>query len=240
MTSPLPKTNPIASQGYLLVNKPKGKTAFSLVAVLRRRLGIQKIGHAGTLDPLATGVMVMLLGKEYTKLSDKFLTEDKEYLAQVQLGIETDTYDSEGQPMGGTAHCPTLEEVQEVLEQFQGDIMQIPPMFSAKKVNGQKLCNLARKGKTVDRLPVKVKVDIDLLNYQYPYIDLRINCSKGTYIRSLAHDMGKLLTCGAHLSALVRTRSGHFHLRDCMDGELLFSGPADIGLESHISKLHFL
>jgi len=222
--------------GYLLVNKPIGKTAFSLVAVLRKQLGIRKIGHAGTLDPLATGVMVMLIGKEYTKLSDQFLCEDKEYLAQIHLGVETDTYDSEGQQITTSDFTPSLEEIKIQLAKFQGEIEQTPPMFSAKKINGQKLYHLARQGKTIERPPSRVRVALEVVAYRYPHLDLRINCSKGTYIRSIAHDLGKELGCGAHLSGLVRTRSGNFHLRDCLNGELLYSGPVD--LQNHIQRYY--
>jgi tRNA pseudouridine55 synthase len=214
--------------GYLLIDKPKGKTAFHLVAVLRKLLGIKKIGHSGTLDPMATGVMVMLIGREYTKLSDQFLSENKEYLAKVHLGIETDTYDAEGQSLITSSLVPTLEDIKKAIADFQGEIEQIPPMFSAKKINGQKLYHLARQGKTVERAPVRVKLETELLSYEYPFIDLRVNCSKGTYIRSLAHDLGRKLKCGAHLTELVRTRSGSFHLRDCLNLESLYSPDFDV------------
>lgn len=234
MTVQNPIFDPANVNGYLLVNKPKGKTSFSLVSALRRRLGIQKIGHAGTLDPFATGVMVMLLGREYTKKSDNFLGQDKEYLAQIHLGVATDTYDCEGQVITSSDYVPTQLEVENAIAKFQGKIEQIPPMFSAKKINGQKLCDLARKGKTVERQASIVHVDTVLINYSYPFIDIQVSCSKGTYIRSIADDMGKLLGCGGHLSTLVRIRSGHFHLRDCVDGELLFNG--DANLHSRILK----
>jgi tRNA pseudouridine55 synthase len=207
--------------GILLVNKPVNKTSFSLVSTLRRLLKIKKIGHAGTLDPFATGVMVMLIGKSYTKLSDTFLASDKEYLATVRLGIETDSYDIDGKIVQENDSMPTLEQLKQALTHFQGEIFQTPPMFSAKKKNGKKLYELARKGVEIEREPVPVKVSTTLIHYAYPYIEMRIACSKGTYIRSIAHDLGKLLGCGAHLSALQRTRSGTFHLEDCIDGNLL-------------------
>lgn len=215
-------------QGYLIVNKPKGKTAFTLVAALRKRLGVKTIGHAGTLDPLATGVMVMLIGREYTKLSDKFLGQDKEYIAKLHLGIETDSYDSDGQEVARSQLEPLLSAIKEALLTFQGEIIQIPPMFSAKKIKGQKLYHLARQGKTVERQPVKLTVQTELLSYNYPYLELRISCSKGTYIRSIGHDLGQMLGCGAHLCALVRTRSGNFHLSDSLDGELVYNPDADV------------
>lgn len=210
-----------STAGILLVNKPVNKTSFSLVGALRRLLKVKKIGHAGTLDPFATGVMVMLIGKQYTKLSDQFLASDKEYLATVHLGVETDSYDSDGKIVQENDLIPTLEQVEKALEQFQGEILQTPPMFSAKKVKGKKLYELARKGMTIERQPVPVTVSTTFILYQYPFIEIRVSCSKGTYIRSIAHDLGKLLGCGAHLSKLQRTRSGSFHLADCLDGALL-------------------
>jgi tRNA pseudouridine55 synthase len=208
-------------EGILVVNKPRGKTSFSLVSALRRRLGVQKIGHAGTLDPFATGVMVMLVGKKYTRLSDQFLNHDKEYIARLLLGVTTDSYDCEGQTVSTSAYIPTLTEIQEALKRFQGEIDQIPPMFSAKKINGKKLCDLARKGKTVERKAVKVTVRTDLLHYEYPYLDIQVSCSKGTYIRSIAHDLGLDLKCGAHLTSLQRIRSGAFKIGQSIDGNLL-------------------
>src|SRR5262249_44547105 len=135
-------TNPNPIEGILLVNKPRGKTSFSLVATLRKSLGVKKIGHAGTLDPFATGVMVMLIGRAYTRLSDQFLGQDKEYLAELCLGLATDTYDSEGQVVSRSEFVPSQKCIEETIQQFQGEIIQIPPMFSAKKINGKKLYEL--------------------------------------------------------------------------------------------------
>lgn len=208
-------------EGILIVDKPRGKTSFSLVAELRRALGVKKIGHAGTLDPFATGVMVMLIGRRYTKLSDSFLTCDKEYLAKVYLGQSTDTFDCDGKLIKESQAVPSLEEVIEELKNFQGEVEQTPPMFSAKKVNGKKLYELARQGQTIERKPVKVFLHTELVAYQYPILELRINCSKGTYIRSIANDLGQRLGCGAHLTELIRTRSGNYHLEDSLDGSLI-------------------
>lgn len=208
-------------EGVLLINKPKGKTSFHLVSLLRKRLGVKKIGHAGTLDPFATGVMVMLVGRNYTRLSDQFLTKDKEYQAQLYLGVTTDTYDCEGQVQHRSEALPSLSDIQSALLHFQGEVEQIPPMYSAKKVQGKKLYELARKGQIIERSPAKVHLETSLIHYHYPYLELHIKCSKGTYIRSLAHDLGEKLGCGAHLSALTRIRSGSFHLKDCIDGSIL-------------------
>jgi tRNA pseudouridine55 synthase len=217
MKRPFPDLNiPESLGGILLVDKPKGFSSFKLVQTLRRRLGIQKIGHAGTLDPFATGVMVMLIGRRYTRLSDQFLCNDKEYLAEICLGITTDTYDSEGVIIAQSSLIPTLEQVQQALALFQGEMEQVPPMYSAKKVQGKKLYELARKGIEIERKPVKITLTTQLLDYQYPKLELRIACSKGTYIRSIAYDLGLKLGCGAHLANLRRTRSGKFYLEDCI------------------------
>jgi tRNA pseudouridine55 synthase len=216
MTANLPQ-NPANIEGILLLDKPKGCTAFSLVALLRKCLGVRKIGHSGTLDPFATGVMVMLVGRNFTRLSDQFLSQSKAYWAEVHLGIATDTYDCDGTVTEQSERVPTLAEIQQALKQFEGEILQVPPMYSAKKQNGKKLYELARQGKTVERLPVKVEVTITLENYQYPYLSFSVSCSKGTYIRSIAHDLGKVLGVGAHLSQLRRTRSGDFHIQNCLD-----------------------
>ena len=217
-------------QGILLLDKPRGMTSFSLVAILRRLLGVKKIGHAGTLDPFATGVMVMLIGRQYTRLSDQFLCNDKEYLAEIRLGIATDTYDCDGVPQTTSEVIPIREELDRAVEQFQGLIDQIPPMFSAKKVKGKKLYELARKGCTIERQPVQVHVEMTVLSYQYPYVQVLVKCSKGTYIRSLAHDLGALLQCGGHLVNLRRTRSGDFSIADCFDGEALKSPSLDLNV----------
>jgi tRNA pseudouridine55 synthase len=210
-------------EGILLLDKPKGKTAFDLVALLRRKLHVRTIGHAGTLDPMATGVMVMLIGKKYTTLSNQFLSADKEYVGRIHLGIETDTFDAEGTSVATSDKIPTEAEVLKALESFQGQISQIPPMYSAKKINGQKLYHLARQGKTIERPPQFVSVKSEFLSYAYPHIDVRITCSKGTYIRSIAHDLGQMLQCGAHLSALVRTRSGSYNLSECIKGDHIYN-----------------
>lgn len=208
-------------KGILLVDKPKGQTSFSLVSKLRRLTKERCIGHAGTLDPFATGVMVLLIHRQYTQMSDTLLQEDKEYKGRIKLGEETDSYDIDGQIVQTSDYNPSLEEVQNIVQSFQGTIYQTPPMFSAKKINGKKLYTLARQGKIIPREPRKVWVMFNLLAYSYPYIDFSVSCSKGTYIRTIAHDIGKHLGSGAHLIALNRTRSGTFYLEDCIDGDLL-------------------
>ncbi len=213
-----PQTTP---KGLLLLDKPKGKTSFFLVGLLRRLTGVKKIGHAGTLDPFATGVMVMLIGKEFTKMSDQFLNHDKEYLATLHLGIETDSYDIDGKVTFESPIVPPLKDIEKALSAFQGQISQIPPMFSAKKIGGKKLYELARQGKEIERKPSLVTLKCDIISYNYPHLVINVACSKGTYIRSFASDLGKALGCGAHLSHLIRTKSGPHELKNCLSTENL-------------------
>lgn len=221
------RNNPIDAQnGILIVDKAVGKTSFSLVSLLRRLTGVRKIGHAGTLDPFATGVMVMLIGADYTRLSEQFINHDKEYLTTVHLGVETTTYDCEGEVTSRSSTIPTPEELEKALENFQGKILQVPPMFSAKKIQGQKLYHLARRGIEIERSAVPIEIWTQLLAYEYPYVRLKVRCSKGTYIRSLAHDLGILLQTGAHLHALQRSRSGPFTLENAISQERLQEAPS--------------
>lgn len=223
-------------EGLLLVNKPQGRTSFHLIRCARKLLGIKKIGHAGTLDPFATGVMVLLIGRQYTRIADQLLFQNKEYVAEVCLGVTTDTYDCDGKIVASSKKIPTREEIEQVLTLFQGDIDQIPPMYSAKKIKGKKLYELARAGQTVERAPARVHVETVLLGYHYPHLLLKVICSKGTYIRSIAHDIGEKLGCGAHLSQLQRTRSGQFCLEECIDGKCLEN--PDFDISSHIRKTY--
>lgn len=225
------------TEGILLVDKPQGKTSFSLISCLRKVLNVQKIGHAGTLDPMATGVMVLLIGKKFTTLSDTFLNKDKEYLADITLGITTDSYDADGQITSQNDYIPTLQEVEQALTYFQGEIEQTPPMFSAKKIKGKKLYELARQGKEIERPKASIFVRTTLINYTYPNITLRLECSKGTYIRSIAHDLGQHLTSGAHLSGLIRTKTGPYTLDQCLSGKYLFEAPLQEAKQSVLSKL---
>lgn len=215
-------------EGILLVDKPIGVTAFDLVRALRRLTHIKKIGHAGTLDPFATGVMVLLIGRAFTRLSDKMLSQEKQYIGTITLGMATDTFDCDGVILKESSHIPTEEDVRQVLSNFQGEILQTPPMYSAKKVKGKKLYELARQGKTIEREPVRLQVATTLVSYEYPKIVIDVTCSKGTYIRSLANDIGEQLGCGGHLSSLRRIRSGTFTIDRCFDGSQLFSPDCDM------------
>ncbi len=211
------------NEGILLIDKPKGKTSFSIVHAVRKCLQKKKVGHGGTLDPFATGLMVIFVGKRYTRIQDQYLNRDKEYNARLKLGEQTDTFDLEGEKIAFSRYVPTIDEINSVIREFQGTIEQIPPMYSAKKIQGTRLYELARKGQVVERKPNYVTVAITLLNYEYPYVDIHVHCSKGTYIRSLADDMGKALGTFAHLVELCRTKSGDFSLDDAITLDDLYS-----------------
>ncbi len=204
------------SEGILLVDKPKNKSSFYLVTLLRAITNIRKIGHCGTLDPLATGLMIMLIGKNFTRLSDTFIGQDKDYEVSILFGTSTATYDTDGDIIKSSKLIPTDNDVKKAVESFQGKIMQIPPMFSAKKIGGKKLYTLAREGKEVDRQPKEVEVKTTLISYNYPYLNLHITCSSGTYIRTIANDIGELLTCCGCVAKLTRLRVGSFHLDKCV------------------------
>lgn len=210
----------------LYINKPLNWTSFTLVRRLRnklcRKLGIKKlkVGHAGTLDPLATGVMIICTGKK-TKLIESFQYQTKEYIATVKLGETTPSFDLETEVDASfpTEHI-TEELVRETLAQFIGAIEQIPPAYSACKVEGKRAYELARAGEDVELKPKLLVIDeIELLEYDLPTIKIRVVCSKGTYIRALARDIGLALNSGGHLTALERTRIGEVTLDQCINGE---------------------
>lgn len=207
------------SEGILLLNKPPGRTSFSLIPKLRYIFSEKKIGHGGTLDPLATGVMVYLIGKKYTTKAETFLFHDKEYEATILLGEERDSYDTDGTVIARSSLVPTKAAVEECLQSLSGEVDQLPPMVSAKKVGGQRLYALARAGKEVERKTKRVNIAIELLSYNYPYVEIKVVCSSGTYIRSIAHDAGILLGCYGCISALKRTRSGPFTISSCYNLE---------------------
>ena len=201
--------------GILIVNKPSGITSHDVVDFIRQKFNMEKVGHAGTLDPLATGVLVMLLGKA-TKLSNTFINDDKEYIAKVFFGKSTDTQDASGKVVEEkNIDSLDIEAIKKSLENFKGDIEQIPPMVSAIKHKGKKLYQLARSGKTVKREPRKIRIsDIEILDFKFPELTFKVKCSKGTYVRTLCEDIGRSLDVPSHMSGLVRTRSGDFLLED--------------------------
>jgi len=212
-------------EGVIVVNKPPGITSHDVVGFIRRKFKMRRVGHAGTLDPLATGVLVMLLGKS-TKLFDRFVAFDKSYRATLRLGTKTTTADIMGQvieekPFSGI----TRSRVEEVFKGFVGDIEQKPPMVSAVKHQGQRLYKIAREGKSVERVARKVRVDeVRLLSFALPEVEFFMACSKGTYVRQLAEDVGEVLGCGACISQIERTKVGPFDIKDAVKLEDLNEG----------------
>jgi len=194
-----------------LVDKPKGITSSRVVERIKKKFNV-KTGHTGTLDPLATGLLVVLTGK-FTKNASSFLKMDKAYEVKVVLGIETDTFDSEGTVLRRSDIEVTREELDKVLEEFSGDIWQTPPLYSAKKIAGRKAYQLARKGISVDIPPKKVSIySLGLKEFQFPYFTIACEVSSGFYVRSLAHDIGEKLRVGATVTEVRRTRVGPYHV----------------------------
>jgi tRNA pseudouridine55 synthase len=212
-----PLNAPTSPDGVLLVDKAEGMTSHDVVALARRQLGTKKIGHCGTLDPIATGLLLLTVGRG-TKVQDLLMSEDKEYVGTFVLGVTTDTQDREGEVIQQRP-VPDLDEnqIRAAFEKFRGDFYQLPPMVSAKKHGGVPLYKLAREGKVVEREPRFVHV------YRYtidrialPEIDFTVLCSKGFYVRTYAHDIGEELGCGAHLKSLRRTKSGRFDVSNAI------------------------
>jgi tRNA pseudouridine55 synthase len=205
--------------GALLLDKPVGLSSNAALQKAKRLFGAAKAGHAGTLDPLASGVLLVLFG-EATKFAGPLLDADKEYLATLQLGARTATGDAEGKVLETKEIKITESQVPAVLDRFQGELEQVPPMYSALKHEGTPLYRLARRGEQVERTPRRVRIaELQLMNLQGASLDLRVVCSKGTYVRVLAEDIGAALGCGAHLSALRRTGSGRFRIEHALSFE---------------------
>ena len=250
--------------GALLVDKPCGPTSHDVVAVARRALKTRGIGHTGTLDPLATGLLVLLVGHA-TRLARFLVTDEKEYIADIRLGISTPTYDAQGlgsdrgqtgvrpgadqgqtgvRPGFDAGLTPSPARVAEVLAEFLGTFPQMPPAYSAKKVDGVRAYTKARKNQPVDLKPVEVTLHSAAVMPHEGAADdpglirVRLVCSAGFYVRSLAHDIGQLLGCGAHLEALRRTRAGQFHLADAVTLDVLQA--ADSGLDGRLIGLNAL
>lgn len=211
--------------GIIPVKKPEGISSAAVVARVKKVLGAKKVGHTGTLDPFATGLLLCAVNQG-TRISRFFLGGTKKYRAQIHLGIETDTYDRTGMPekIADKQQLSTLDEsdIYDVIQSFQGVQDQVPPIFSALKHEGQPLYKLARKGEKIQKPPRQIEIfSLDLLSVQMPYLEVDVHCSAGTYIRSLAFDIGRKLGCGANLSALCRTGSSQFTLDDAIDLETL-------------------
>jgi tRNA pseudouridine55 synthase len=214
--------------GVLLVDKSQAMTSHDVVAITRRALNTKKVGHCGTLDPLATGLLIITIGRG-TKIQDLLMSEDKEYIGTLKLGEETDSQDSDGQ-VTKSSPVPefTREQIDAAFAKFHGDFYQTPPMVSAIKKDGVPLYKLARQGKVVEREPRFVHVYAhEILAIRPTEIDFRVVCSKGFYVRTYAHEIGAELGCGAHLKALRRTKSGRFSVEGAITIDELKAGPQD-------------
>ena len=215
------------TDGALLLDKPVGPSSNGVLQEAKRLLGARKAGHGGTLDPLASGLLLVLFG-EATKFAGLLLDQDKEYLASLKLGETTATGDAEGAVLETRAVRVSLEAVHSTLERFRGEIEQTPPMHSALKRDGVPLYRLARQGKAVERASRRVRIVLlEVVSFEPPRLDIRVRCSKGTYIRTLAEDIGAALGTGAHLSGLRRTASGGFRIEDAVDLEALRAMPSE-------------
>ncbi len=216
------KTLPQNKNGIVIVDKPSGITSHDVVSFVRRKFQMKKVGHAGTLDPLATGVLVILLGQS-TKLFNKFVTFDKAYNATLRLGTTTTTADIEGNVISELGFEDiTRPKVEEAFREFTGEIKQKPPMVSAVKHNGQRLYKLARRGIEVDRQSRDIKISLlKILDFSLPYVKFCLECSKGTYVRKLAEDIGQVLGCGGCISQIERTKVGPFNIDEAVSLEEL-------------------
>lgn len=203
--------------GVLLVDKPGDHTSHDVVARLRRKLNMKRIGHAGTLDPMATGLMILLIGKA-TKISQYLISLDKEYEGAIELGKVTDSQDADGEVLETRPVPPLTEaEVRAAMVGFLGDQYQLPPMYSAIKIDGQPLYKSARKGVEVEREPRFIRVmSFELTKFGIPKFEFRLRCTKGTYVRTIAHDLGQKIGCGAHLAALRRTATDKFNVAQAL------------------------
>ena len=213
-------------EGVLLVDKPTDHTSHDVVARLRGKLKMKRIGHAGTLDPSATGLLVMLVGKA-TKVSQYLMSVEKEYTGTIKLGEVTNTQDADGEVLE-TRPVPEFSQadIVKVLDGFKGDQYQMPPMFSAIKIDGVPLYKRARAGEEVEREPRFIRImDFELKRWESPELDIRVKCSKGTYVRTIAHDVGQKLECGGHLKNLRRTASGELSVDQALTLEELLNMP---------------
>jgi len=214
--------------GILLVDKPPRLTSHDVVDAVRRKFGFKKVGHCGTLDPLATGLLILVLGRA-TKLSEKLLADNKDYEGTLRLGVSTDSQDADGK-VTATKEVPALTDAQinEVFQRFTGDVYQTPPMVSAIKHEGKPLYKLARKGIEVERKQRLVHIfDLRVLRIALPDIEFRLRCTKGTYVRTLCADIGDALGCGGHLAQLRRTKSGNFSIANAHTLDEILATPLD-------------
>lgn len=225
--------------GVLVVHKPVGPSSHDIVVVARRSLGISRIGHTGTLDPQASGVLPLVLGQA-TRLAQHLTGSDKEYAATLRFGLVTDTYDAAGEVITNTGIVPTLEDIANAVARFRGSFEQTPPAFSAKMVDGERSYVRARAGKPVQSAPVAVTVyALEVLAFDPPLARLLVRCSAGFYVRSLAHDLGRALGSGAILESLVRTEAAGFGLDEALPFETLVKAPRTT-LRDHVRPMEAL
>jgi tRNA pseudouridine55 synthase len=206
-------------EGIVIINKPTGLTSHDIVKQVRKTLGVKKVGHAGTLDPLATGVLIILVGKKATKLADTFITLGKAYRSTLLLGTKTDSADTDGKiVLERPYNNVSQEKIKEAFKKYEGEIQQKPPMFSAIKINGKRLYKSARKGIEVERKARTVHVNrLDVEEINFPKVKFYMECSKGTYVRQIADDVGEDLGCGACICQLQRTKVGDFTLENAIE-----------------------
>ncbi len=219
--------------------KPTGMTSHDVVSAVRKILNTKKVGHTGTLDPDASGVLPICVGKA-TKVSEFILNKDKEYLCEMTLGTSTDTYDSSGTILNRSKDIYfDIDDIEKAFDKQRGEIEQFPPVYSALKVNGKRMCDLVRSGREDEIVLKSRKVNIknlDILRFEKNKVVFKVECSKGTYVRSICHDIGEELGCGAHMSLLIRTSSGMFKLEDSITLEELHSRYNDGTLEGHLNN----
>ena len=222
-------------EGLLLIDKPSGITSFQVVSKIKQiLLGRNKVGHSGTLDPMASGLLIILIGRNYTKNFHNLLKHKKQYLATIRLGFSTTTYDHTGSMVYSyNGPEPSIDDINQVIqESFLGKVKQEVPIFSAKKVDGACLYKLAHKNVNTNNLPFKlpiieVELHINILSYTYPYLEIEVTCSSGTYIRSIAHMLGNKLGCYGHTSKIHRTSIGPFSINNALSTQILFDQPED-------------
>lgn len=224
MVIPQQEQNPYQQGKVLLIDKPLYWTSFDVIKKIRHLIHIKKVGHAGTLDPLATGLLIVCTGK-FTKRINEYMAKEKEYTGTFTLGATTATYDAESEPVpNGSYENINIEKLEKIAETFTGNIMQVPPAHSAIKKNGKRAYTLARQGEEVQLEPRSITIHSFLITqYEAPIVHFKATCSTGTYIRSLANDFGKALGCGAYLSSLRRTRIGEFNVNDAVAASWLSS-----------------
>lgn len=225
--------------GLVLLDKPQGLTSFTAASIMKRAYGTKRVGHTGTLDPLATGVLPVLVGRA-TRLCSYILESDKRYVASVKLGITTDTLDIAGKVLTETTPKVTKEQLIDALEKFKGTISQVPPMYSAIRVDGKHLYDIAREGGEVERAAREVTIHkIELLSFSGDEFTIDVTCSKGTYIRTLADDIGRALGCGAAMTSLRRIETAGFKIEDCTDPDIVKLDPEKYLLSPELAVPQF-